>query len=74
MKTLEYGAEYKYAHDYPEGYAAGEKYLPRELDGSRYYLPVNRGLEIKIQEKLSHLDDLTFSSEWQRYSDDDINE
>ena len=70
MKSLDYGAEYLYAHDCPEGYAAGERYLPQELNGRRYYQPVKRGLEIKIQEKLQHLDALDNASTWQRYRDD----
>ena len=70
MKSLDYGAEYLYAHDCTEGYAAGERYLPQELNGRRYYQPVKRGLEIKIQEKLQHLDALDNASTWQRYRDD----
>ncbi|MEN8167384.1 MAG: replication-associated recombination protein A [Pseudomonadota bacterium] len=55
MKGLDYGKAYRYAHDEPEGYAAGENYLPDELRGQRYYYPVDRGLEIKIAEKLAYL-------------------
>ncbi len=55
MKELDYGKAYRYAHDEPEGYAAGENYLPDELRGQRYYYPVDRGLEIKIAEKLAYL-------------------
>lgn len=58
MKSLDYGKEYRYAHDEPDAYAAGENYFPAELDGTRYYEPVNRGLEIKIAEKLKHLRNL----------------
>ncbi|MDA1342660.1 MAG: replication-associated recombination protein A [Proteobacteria bacterium] len=58
MKSLDYGKEYRYAHHEPEAYAAGENYLPDELIGSHYYEPVNRGLEIKISEKLKYLKDL----------------
>ncbi|GAB4271506.1 MAG: replication-associated recombination protein A [Methylomicrobium sp.] len=58
MKSLDYGQQYRYAHDEPEAYAAGENYLPDELLGTRYYEPVNRGLEIKIAEKLKHLRNL----------------
>ena len=58
MKELDYGKEYRYAHDEPEGYAAGENYFPEELAGRQYYKPVDRGLEIKIAEKLQHLRDL----------------
>lgn len=58
MKELDYGKAYRYAHDEPEGYAAGERYLPEELEGVRYYHPVARGLEIQIGEKLRHLREL----------------
>ena len=55
MKELGYGKTYRYAHDEPEAYAAGENYFPDELEGTRYYHPVDRGLEIRIREKLEHL-------------------
>ncbi len=55
MKELGYGRRYRYAHDEPEGYAAGENYFPEQLQGRRYYHPVDRGLEIRIREKLEHL-------------------
>ena len=55
MKSLDYGKAYRYAHDEPEAYAAGENYFPDQLAGTRYYQPVDRGLEIKIKEKLKHL-------------------
>jgi putative ATPase len=58
MKSLDYGKEYRYAHNEPEAYAAGENYFPDELAGRQYYQPVDRGLEIKIKEKLKHLKDL----------------
>lgn len=58
MKALDYGKSYRYAHDEPEAYAAGENYLPVEFQGVSYYQPVARGLEIKIAEKLKHLQDL----------------
>jgi putative ATPase len=58
MKDLDYGKHYRYAHDEPEGYAAGEEYLPDRLQGRRFYEPVERGLEIKIKEKLKYLRDL----------------
>jgi len=58
MKELGYGKRYRYAHDEPEAYAAGEQYLPDELTGRRYYRPTNRGLESKIGEKLEHLREL----------------
>ena len=55
MDDLGYGDGYRYAHDEPEGYAAGEQYLPDEVADARFYEPVDRGLEIKIREKLAHL-------------------
>ncbi|MCU7893435.1 MAG: replication-associated recombination protein A [Candidatus Thiodiazotropha sp. (ex Ustalcina ferruginea)] len=55
MKSLDYGKTYRYAHDEPHGYAAGESYLPEPLRGHSYYQPVDRGMEIKIGEKLEFL-------------------
>ncbi|MEJ2346153.1 MAG: replication-associated recombination protein A [Gammaproteobacteria bacterium] len=58
MKELGYGKHYRYAHDEPEAYAAGESYFPGALGERTYYRPVSRGLEIRIAEKLAHLRDL----------------
>ena len=58
MKELGYGREYRYAHDEPEAYAAGEQYFPDNMPETTYYQPVERGLEIKIKEKLAHLREL----------------
>jgi putative ATPase len=55
MKGLGYGDGYRYAHDEPEAYAAGERYLPEGIPDRRYYRPVARGLEIKIGEALERL-------------------
>lgn len=55
MKALDYGATYRYAHNEPEAYAAGETYFPAEMGERQYYYPVARGLEIKIAEKLAEL-------------------
>lgn len=55
MKELGYGKRYRYAHDEPEAYAAGECYFPETMKPVRYYCPVDRGLEIKIAAKLAHL-------------------
>jgi putative ATPase len=52
MKSIGYGKDYRYAHDEPEGYAAGERYFPEGMPERRYYAPVPRGLEIKIGEAL----------------------
>jgi len=55
MGELGYGKEYRYAHDEPDAYAAGENYFPDNMKQRQYYQPVNRGLEIKIAEKLDRL-------------------
>ncbi|WP_028876048.1 replication-associated recombination protein A [Teredinibacter turnerae] len=55
MKDLSYGAEYRYAHSEPDAFAAGVNYFPTEMLRVQYYQPVERGLEIKIGEKLRHL-------------------
>lgn len=55
MKELGYGHEYRYAHDEPNAYAAGETYLPDGIGDPGWYQPVPRGLEIKIGEKLAML-------------------
>ena len=55
MKELGYGKRYRYAHDEPEGYAAGENYFPEGLEPRRYYRPVERGLEERIRARLAHL-------------------
>ena len=58
MKELGYGKAYRYAHDEPEAYAAGETYLPDDMAEPGWYQPTPRGLEGKIGEKLAHLRDL----------------
>jgi putative ATPase len=55
MKNLGYGRDYRYAHDEPEAFAAGERYLPDDMPDRRYYRPVPRGLELKIGEALARL-------------------
>ena len=55
MKGLGYGAGYRYAHDEPDAYAAGESYFPDGMPAARYYEPVERGLEIRIREALARL-------------------
>lgn len=67
MQEMGYGEEYRYAHSEPGAYAAGEKYFPPEMDGTRYYKPSNRGLEIKIGEKLDYLANLDIKSPQKRY-------
>lgn len=68
MKDLDYGAEYRYAHDELEGYAAGENYFPQEMAGKKYYQPVDRGLELKIREKLNYLRQRDKDAVEKRYS------
>lgn len=58
MKELGHGHAYRYAHDEPDAYAAGESYLPEGMREPQWYQPVPRGLEIKIAEKLTHLREL----------------
>jgi putative ATPase len=55
MKQLDYGRGYRYAHDEPDGFVAGERYLPDGMAAPAFYQPVQRGLEIKIAEKLERL-------------------
>jgi len=55
MKALDYGKGYRYAHDEEGGFAAGERYLPDGMPEPGFYRPVDRGLEIKIAEKLRQL-------------------
>jgi putative ATPase len=55
MKELDYGKNYRYAHDEEDGFAAGENYLPHGMAAPGFYRPVNRGLEIKIADKLNEL-------------------
>jgi putative ATPase len=55
MGDLGYGREYRYAHDEPGGFAAGVQYLPDGLEQQRFYEPVERGLELRIGERLAQL-------------------
>jgi putative ATPase len=55
MKSLDYGKGYRYAHDEDGGFAAGERYLPDGLAAPHFYRPVERGLEIRIAEKMRQL-------------------
>lgn len=58
MENLDYGKNYRYAHNEPDAYAAGVKYFPDEIDSLKFYKPTNRGLEIRIKEKLDYLKSL----------------
>jgi putative ATPase len=55
MKNEGYGAGYKYAHDFEDGFVPGETYLPDELVGTRFYEPTNQGLEKAIRERLERI-------------------
>lgn len=68
MKEQGHGLDYRYAHDYPEGFAAGESYFPESVPEQHFYQPVDRGLEIKVQQKLERLRYLNQHSKWQRRS------
>jgi len=68
MKSLDYGAEYRYAHNEEGAYAAGENYFPEPLADKQYYRPTDRGLEGKIKEKLAYLRTLDSHSTQQRYN------
>jgi len=63
MKDLGYSEGYRYAHNEDEGFAEGETYLPEELTGTIFYEPVERGLEIKIAEKMRHLRNKNLNSQ-----------
>ena len=58
MKELGYGREYRYAHDEPDAYAAGENYFPEGMPEVNWYQPTPRGLEGRISEKLAYLREL----------------
>ena len=73
MKEQGYGTEYRYAHDEPEAFAAGESYMPEALHGTRFYEPEPRGLEQKLAEKRAYLDRLNAASDRQRYPDGNNN-
>lgn len=70
MKQQGHGLDYHYAHDYPNAYVAGERYLPESLATIRFYQPTDRGLEQRIAQKLERLHELSRSSTWQRGADD----
>lgn len=61
MKELGYGKDYRYAHDEDDGFAAGETYFPDAMGEREYYRPVDRGLEVRIKEKLDHLRELNLA-------------
>ncbi|ERP95226.1 ATPase AAA [Marinobacter sp. ES-1] len=67
LKSMGHGEEYRYAHDEPDAFAAGESYLPEAIHQRRYYEPVMRGLEIRLAEKRQRLDTLDAQSPKKRY-------
>lgn len=66
MASMDYGKEYRYAHDEPEAFAAGECYFPDDMEEKSYYQPVERGLEIKISAKMLHLKQLNQQAAFKR--------
>jgi putative ATPase len=63
MKDLDYGKDYRYAHNEPNAYVAGEQYFPDAVKPQKFYKPVDRGLESKIKEKLAYLSGLSKKKE-----------
>lgn len=66
-KDLGHGAEYRYAHNEPNGYAAGECYFPPEIENTQFYEPTDRGLEKQLKEKIDYLNSLNRNSNDHRY-------
>jgi putative ATPase len=71
MRSLGHGAGYRYAHDEPDAYAAGETYFPDDMSPATYYHPVPRGLEQKIAEKLERLRQMNRPARCRRAADDE---
>ncbi len=70
LKEMGHGAEYHYAHDWPDAYVPGESYLPKELAERRFYAPVERGFEQRLAQKLDWLRQQDAASKWQRFGGD----
>jgi len=68
-KEMGHGAEYRYAHDEADGFAAGENYLPRSLKNAEFYQPKDAGLETRIREKLADFAERNASAGNKRYDD-----
>ena len=66
-KELGYGEEYRYAHDEDDAFAAGEKYLPEEIQKDQFYNPKQSGLEIRIKEKMDNFRHLNQQAKNKRY-------
>ena len=71
MQSMGYGDDYQYAHDFDDAFVPGESYFPEQLADREYYHPVDRGLEIKIAEKLAYLKKLNQASRLKRYNEPD---
>nr|WP_306456149.1 replication-associated recombination protein A [Gilliamella mensalis] len=67
MKNLGYGAQYRYAHDEPNAFAAGENYFPPEMANTKYYRPTTRGAEKNYADKLAWIEEQNRTSAIQRY-------
>ena len=67
MKSMGHGEEYRYAHDEPNAFAAGESYFPQEMKDTEYYRPVDRGMEKQIKAKLMFLHEQNLQSAKRRY-------
>ena len=66
MKQMGFGEGYRYAHDEPGAYAAGECYLPEQLAGQQFYTPTDRGMEKQLADKLAYLRQLDAQSSRKR--------
>ena len=66
-KDLGHGSEYRYAHNEPAGFAAGENYFPETIANTVFYNPTDRGLEKQLREKLNYLNQLNQQSNNRRY-------
>ncbi len=67
MKELGFGEEYRYAHNEPGAFAAGENYFPEAIQERQYYQPTDRGLEKQIADKLNYLQTQNAQSSTKRY-------
>lgn len=70
MDELGYHQGYRYAHDFPGAYADGECFMPEELDGRTYYQPSDRGLEIKLRQKMDYLKQRDAASTQRRWPEE----
>jgi putative ATPase len=66
MKELGYGREYRYAHDEPDAYAAGENYFPEGMKQPEFYRPTSQGLEARIREHVERLRQLDAAAKKKR--------